>query len=498
DPGYALDCCGNDLVLTCKQTLDMAPMIRALSHNKDCGCTDPCAEPTIAKTANQGKDEEQKPEQQPCKQYCLYARYAERPDQPVATYPVAGDCDSASCEPTRVVEGIVFELRCPTKVQHPNIHDAWKCCKKLVDTEFLLRGAESLRYFVRWVDAILAEKASAGFKDQAHESLEYEKLVSGLHGRDLIIGLTRYVANNVEALARAKELGLSDGDAKTLQQHVHSAAAYLSDAKLDDVLPFEAAMAQAAANVGGKLELRPKSIGGSPESMVSPAVVQTLHDHLHIVALQVTNAAGCGTSKVHTDCCLDKQIEGLGPRFPVDADVDRPTLFLMKESAQRAVDVTDRLSLDCACAALNPPCPPCDDPGVLLACIEVDHCKVVKICNTVRGYVYAPSSLRYWDAIDVPEIPFCCGYERHPTKAPDVRGEIALRYDLAKARELGARNASMRMLMTPAVQASAAATVHEGELAILRAQVQALEARCARFEAAAEKLHEKPAKGPKS
>ena len=44
-PGYALDCCGNDLVLACPATLDINTMIRDLRAarlGKDCG--DPCAD----------------------------------------------------------------------------------------------------------------------------------------------------------------------------------------------------------------------------------------------------------------------------------------------------------------------------------------------------------------------------------------------------------------------------------------------------------------------
>src|SRR4029079_11311027 len=45
-PGYALDCCGNDVVLSCAQTLDVNALVRDLRQRLlggyDCG--DPCAE----------------------------------------------------------------------------------------------------------------------------------------------------------------------------------------------------------------------------------------------------------------------------------------------------------------------------------------------------------------------------------------------------------------------------------------------------------------------
>ena len=51
---------------------------------------------------------------------------------------------------------------------------------------------------------------------------------------------------------------------------------------------------------------------------------------------------------------------------------------------------------DCICAAFNPPCAPCEDPGVLLACIEVKDCQVVEICNLKRKLVISGPALRYW------------------------------------------------------------------------------------------------------
>lgn len=55
-----------------------------------------------------------------------------------------------------------------------------------------------------------------------------------------------------------------------------------------------------------------------------------------------------------------------------------------------------RVVTDCICAALNPPCAPCEDTDVLLACLEVRDCTVVRICNADRDYVISGSALRYW------------------------------------------------------------------------------------------------------
>ena len=71
-----------------------------------------------------------------------------------------------------------------------------------------------------------------------------------------------------------------------------------------------------------------------------------------------------------------------------------------------------RYQRNCACAAVNPPCPTCDDSDVLLACLEVRDCAVVRICSTVRDWVVSGPALHYW----IPQLAglhqlleaFCC------------------------------------------------------------------------------------------
>ena len=227
EAGYAIDGCGNDLVLTCARTLDLAPLIRELQARlRGSDCTDPCPPPAS------------QPADAPHRQYCLYARYVERPDQPVAAFPVGDDCDAStapSCEPTRILEGITFELRCPPPAP----------------------PAETM----------------------------------------------------ADRLAKCDEQG---GDGTDL-------------------------------------------------------------------------TAAARTQLVEA----------------------------------------------CRCAAINPPCPMSGGDAVLLGCIEVDRCKVVAICNTVRPYVFAPSTLRYWGSIQPPSAAGCCNDDSgepgggKPVPRPDPASEIA-------------------------------------------------------------------------
>ncbi|HSN28697.1 MAG TPA: hypothetical protein VLT45_20565, partial [Kofleriaceae bacterium] len=270
DPGYALDCCGNDLVLTCKQTLDMAPMIRALAKKGDCGCTDPCSDPAIAKTASQGKDElttrDEQTKVKPCKHYYLYARYAERPDQPVATYPVAGDCDSTSCEPTRVVEGIVFELRCAAKAPDPTMHDAIACCDGKDEGKYLLNVASGLQVVGRALQSSLGDEKAlrADEVKQLHEGYHLDDLVSNVHGHDRVVLYARYIATVGTILARASrnKIDLKGIETEHLQKNLALAATELAKANPDELPAIDAALVRAVLpDRTDKIEVRSSRAG---------------------------------------------------------------------------------------------------------------------------------------------------------------------------------------------------------------------------------------------
>jgi hypothetical protein len=50
-PGYALDCCGNDLTLSCPQVVDLNALVRKLRKDD---CVDPCPEPKQLKGQTNG------------------------------------------------------------------------------------------------------------------------------------------------------------------------------------------------------------------------------------------------------------------------------------------------------------------------------------------------------------------------------------------------------------------------------------------------------------
>jgi hypothetical protein len=103
----------------------------------------------------------------------------------------------------------------------------------------------------------------------------------------------------------------------------------------------------------------------------------------------------------NTHCTLLQKVRAVTVPPPVyhpeAVSVDAQALATAGEVLSRAVQ---EVLKDCFCNALLPCCPPCDDPGVLLACLTVQDCAVIDICNLERKFVLTGPNVRYW----VPEI----------------------------------------------------------------------------------------------
>ena len=166
-PGYALDCCGNDLVLACAATLDVNAMIRdlrAAQLGQDCG--DPCAGQGRVTAGSQGTS--------PVRRYCLYARYGEQQTDPVAPYATGEPCGQATCEPTRIREGISFVLKCPADAPPPD--DLWtRITKCLPSGDILGRQARLEAYGGPMTAAATAADHPPAFAPEDAEELTHAR-----------------------------------------------------------------------------------------------------------------------------------------------------------------------------------------------------------------------------------------------------------------------------------------------------------------------------------
>ncbi len=101
--GYALDCCGEDIVVPCAVEVDVNELIAAMPRKAS--CDEPCP-----------PDDTKRLGGRPCRTYTLVVSYAEEPAEILTAYPVDDEpCGSSSgsrCEVSLVREGFRIGLRC--------------------------------------------------------------------------------------------------------------------------------------------------------------------------------------------------------------------------------------------------------------------------------------------------------------------------------------------------------------------------------------------------
>jgi hypothetical protein len=442
-PGYALDCCGRDIMLPCPVDLDINAMVRDLRLSQigaDCGDPCPPASMTAAGTSTRGQDKE------PVRHYCLYVRYDEQLADPVAPYITEEPCGQPACEPTRVYEGYQFLLRCQSDRPPPvTITDRFLAClppsdvTRLADNlakyagplreageraeqfpfdgQALVKATSALTKTRESIKAPTPEEARAldgMIRDVAAELARLQLQDEATQQQTTKDNQTAIAAAQAELAAAATVLASAPDDSwpEPLDGHVGHAlvqqALQLADPKAPHLDPVEARMlAQRApfdrdvwsALADGATDLRDWLLGRLDEDPLL------------------------------TDCELRAAAERL--RIP-DTDTDDPISRAAATATSRlASDLSElvgRYERNCICAAINPPCPPCNDDAVLLACLDVRDCAVVRICSTVRDWVVSGPALCYW----IPQLAglhqlleaFCCG-EDSPSERSQRLDQLA-------------------------------------------------------------------------
>jgi hypothetical protein len=361
--GYAIDCCGNDVVVPCDIDLDINALIAKMPRTAS--CDDPCPDPEKGETRDPAKM---------TRTYTLVVVYDEEQTDPVVPYPVGDDTGSAcaggtwapACEASRVQEGHRFELRCgrPTT-------DVVTIDERLIEC--------------------LAPLSAKLRRVTPEEPLAL---------RELIASVIERISNTSE---RAQEL-------------------------CDDRFVFT-------------VEDRAQTLQD----------VSDLREDL-VAHLERAPFTCC-------DLLCDLQHLDLSP--------DCSTL---KSNAYRLRDLGYRVVRECVCSVVNPPCPTCNDPAVVLATISVRQCAVIEVCNAVRRHVLSPRTARYWlfpieMAYQWLERICCCG--EIPREASGILGRLE-RLRIADDEYLTDKN------MRAAAQGLVNRDELNGELSALEMQIAGL------------------------
>ena len=415
-PGYALDCCGNDLTLACAATLDINAMIRDLRRDQLGGfdCVDPCPDPPKSEAdcqdrtdaANQKAATTQPPQgageqepKPPARKYCLYIRYCEQETDPVTPYSTGDDCGRQRCEPTRVREGVKFELRCrPTgDAAHPQIRRLCACLGDLNKLRRIIALVQQIRTNTLAAENTLATDAKvftvdeiSPFRQKVNLLLQNVPLPSGPvvlpGGMGSIPGITGAAApaetrERTEPISPVRsvirpELIVAASDVAILVNRFNALPPNAQTSILsnqDFVNAFKQAQ-DGIERVRGIIVEESRN----PFNEVRDWLIERLNN-----------------SPFLTDCTLRGRVFSMAlPSFSQQIG-DTGTRTLVSANRPLIEAFLDFLR-DCICRALNPACEPCDDTGVLLACLEVEECKVVRICNLERDFVLSPAAVRYW------------------------------------------------------------------------------------------------------
>ena len=416
-PGYALDCCGNDLILPCAVTLDVNAMIRdlrAAQLGQDCG--DPCA--------GQGTAPASPGHQKPAatRHYRLYARYGEQATDPVAPYSTGEACGQVACEPTRIREGISFVLKCPGDTPAPD--DLWCRLRKCLASEDILRREARLKaYSEPMIAAARAAEHPPAFDREAADELrvlrpELAKTPSAVD-EEQVRSAIEHVRQAAAVIAgydlahdRPDLPGLAEARAE-LRDAAAALAARVDAARYD---PLDRPAVDAL--LGQAQELAGPSVTLSRVRLAMLAQGQPLDDE--VLAGLTSDAATLrewlldrlDNDPALADCQLRSQARALS--LTAAAEGETSELRVLGRAGSELAELIAGVLTDCICAALNPPCVSCEDTDVLLACLEVGDCTVVRICNAGRDYVISGSALRYWlptgplhEAVES----FCCRAE---------------------------------------------------------------------------------------
>jgi hypothetical protein len=396
-PGYALDCCGNDLVLPCAATLDVNAMIRdlrAAQLGKDCG--DPCAGQGTATSGSQGTT--------PVRRYCLYARYGEQETDPVAPYATGEPCGQATCEQTRIREGISFVLKCPADASSPD--DLWtRITKCMPSGDILGRQARLDAYSGPMTAAAATADQSPAFSPEDAEELT--NLRAGLAGvraeadQEQIRAAIEHVRKLAALIARydlARERTEYRDIADARKELGQATAALDGGSAAAGYEPPDQSAVNALLEQAAQLADRPGTLPPVRLAMLAQgrpladAVLAALTSDAAVVLQWLLDRLD--NDPTLADCELRSLAQALSLTAGAESETHR--IRSLGRTGSELAELVARLVTDCICAAFDPPCAPCDDTDVLLACLEVCDCTVVRICNAERDYIISGSALRYW------------------------------------------------------------------------------------------------------
>lgn len=397
-PGHALDCCGNDIVLSCKEKVDVQALVRELRvSSPGVACGDPC-------------DDEQR-------HYGLFVRYEETMADPVAPFTTEEPCLAPGCVPSRVEEGFRFVVKCDTADDH-RYNPATKLLAQIGDKEAYEHVRLLSRRLGHYVDPLSVAGAASTrtFEFDGADAVRYTdnlallRDIEGVPQPPLARQWTEYVRGLASAIARydtydaaGQEKLRADhglGEIDTARQVLGAACDLLGRTNAEEVWPepahravARAVVAEAASRIvqpdaNAPIEVRLLAQGTPLDNVLEAEFRADLVRIREWLLGRLDRVAGVADCRLHDD--VRKVAIPQPLPIPEPDSAQRLTiadLGLLAEAAGKLTTYVRRFVTDAACSTLNPPCVDCADEDVLLAHLELDGCDVVRVCSATREQV---------------------------------------------------------------------------------------------------------------
>jgi len=515
-PGHALDCAGNDIVVSCTERVDITALVRerrVSALGVDCG--EPC-------------------DDEGGRRYGLYVRYQELPVEPVAPYATEEPCPSPGCVPSRIQEGFRFVVKCDDAEDHRH-NPGTRLLASIGDLPRADRARTRDRRLAMYTDALALASSGIGrtFRFDAADAQRYATALAWLrenaggegspppptacemaeHVRGIAAAVARYdtydpagqdqLRQNYPDLATVREARAVLGTACERLRGADMEAAWPD--------PLRRTIAHAIVTETAARVVPERSDPDAPLEVRMLAQGTPLGH-----ALRVEFRADLGLIREWLLCRLDQadDIADCALRGDVAAaDVPPPLPAPPPASTEKAaiaevrqiVEATTTLATamrrfltDAACATLNPPCGDCTDTDVLLAQVELDGCDVVRVCSATReqvlpgGSAYGEWLPKLYRLRELAERVCCAPLPRYQQPTLPTEGPVARPYADALLGDWprgGDLEEMLSLLLTPAPGETPPKALHEQvyttpsevtdsmrELARLRTQVADLTA----------------------
>ncbi|MCG0288578.1 hypothetical protein [Streptomyces sp. PSAA01] len=404
-PGHALDCAGNDIVVSCTERVDVTALVRERRISAlgvDCGedCDDDGG-----------------------RRYGLYVRYQELPVEPVAPYATEEPCPSPGCVPSRVQEGYSFFVTCDDFEDHRH-NPGTRLLASLGDLTRADQARTRDRRLGFYADALSAAALGTGrtFRVDASDAQRYATAFAWLRENAGGEGppppptareMTEHVRGLAAAVARfdtydaagQDQLRRDYPDLATVREArgvLSTACERLKGADMDAAWsdPLRAALARAVVT---ETAARAVPEGGDPDAPLEVRMLAQGTPLGHALRVEFRGDLAlirewllCRLDQAAdlADCTLRKDVADVDVPSPLPApppdSTEKATIAEAQQIAEAATALgaaMTRFLTDAACATLNPPCGDCTDTDVLLAHLELAGCDVVRVCSATREQV---------------------------------------------------------------------------------------------------------------